>query len=97
MLVGELSNATVNLPRENSITDVFISYTLPYPLSCYHEVFAFDIEADGSTGTLPVSGLLMRKLSTTVQCSPFNETQSPSEWYTIQCLYCMCRAHIMYK
>ena len=59
VLVGELSNTIVNLIRKNNITEVFTSYTLPYPVSCYYEVFVFDIEADGSTGTLPVPGILM--------------------------------------
>ena len=79
VLVGELSNATVNLTKKNNITVVTISYTLPHPLSCYHEVFAFDIEADGSTGTLPVPGVLVRELSTAVQCSSTDETQLTSE------------------
>ena len=59
VLICELSNTTVNLTRKNSITEVTTCYVLPHPLSSYNEVFAFDIEADGSTGTLPVPGILM--------------------------------------
>ena len=35
-------------------------YQLPHPLSCYHQAYALDIEADGSTGTLRVPGQLNR-------------------------------------
>ena len=47
VLVGELSNATVNLPRENRISQMF-----SFPIHCHTHspatrVFVFDIEADG--------------------------------------------------
>ena len=58
MLNGEDINATIVLTREDDRQDIVINYLLPYPLSCYLHVFAFDIESDGSIGILPVPGML---------------------------------------
>lgn len=65
VLVGEFDNVTVNLKRDNN-TEVII---VTYPVSCYKKVLAFDIEYDGSIGTVAVSRELMRNFSTVVQCS----------------------------
>lgn len=64
MLVGEFGNSTVTLTRSNN-SQVF---NATHPLSCYHEVLAYDIESDGSTGTLAVPGLLVRNSSRTESC-----------------------------
>ena len=54
VLVGEFENITVNL-EQNGCDVVNVSH----PLSCYHKIFAFDIESDGSVGTLAVPGVLV--------------------------------------
>ena len=73
VLVGELSNTTVSMTRKGSDRESLIVHTLMLPLSCYHLVFALDIEADGSVGTLPVPGVLERDSNTRVKCSPTKE------------------------
>ena len=52
--MGELENITVNLDQ-NGCEVLNVSH----PLSCYHEIFAFDIESDGSVGTLAIPGVLV--------------------------------------
>ena len=54
VLVGELENITANLEQNGSKV-----LNVSHPLSCYHEIFAFDIESDGSVGTLAVPGVLV--------------------------------------
>ena len=75
-LVGEMTNATATVMRNGSSTSSSISHTLPFPLSCYHQVYALDIEADGSNGTLPVPGVI-EATQTADQCSPIDELASP--------------------
>ena len=58
VLMGEVNNVTVNLMRENLHNVVIINLT--HPLSCYHEIIGFDIESDGSVGTLAIPGVLIR-------------------------------------
>ena len=54
VLEGEFENITANLEQNDSeIVNV------SHPLSCYCEIFAFDIESDGSVGTLAVPGILL--------------------------------------
>ena len=60
VLVGDAINTTVNVTRCGSHScSVLILNSLP--LSCYFEMFAYDIESDDSVGTLPISGELMDK------------------------------------
>lgn len=57
MLVGDTVNTTVNVTRcGTSSCSVMTLHS--QSLSCYFEVFAFDIESDGSVGTLAISGKL---------------------------------------
>ena len=56
ILVGEVTNTTAILNREAGIG--VATTDLALPLGCYGEVMAYDIEADGSNGTLPVLGIL---------------------------------------
>ena len=59
VLIGEYSQKTqYNLTRNSTISEV-LSVTLEHSPSCYTGVEAFDIESDGSVGTLPVPGQLM--------------------------------------
>ena len=52
--INGLDNATVNLTRADNGSEAMVFYTLQYPLSCYDQVYAFDIEADGSISTIPL-------------------------------------------
>ena len=61
--VGELTNTSVNFTRENDERESVISFTLPFHLSCYFQVLGFDLEHDGSTGTLSVPGMIVRVFS----------------------------------
>ena len=58
-LMGHVDNITVNLARENDSREAVTLCELPHPLYCYYQIHAFDIEADGSIGTLPVPGVLL--------------------------------------
>ena len=53
-LTGHIDNITMNLTLESESSEAITLYELPHPLYCYHQAHAFDIEADGSVGTLPV-------------------------------------------
>ncbi len=50
--IDGLDNATVNLTRTHNSSEAVGFYNLSYPLSCY-QVYAFNIEYDGSTGNVP--------------------------------------------
>ena len=76
VLVGEMTNATATMMRNDNSTSSSISRTLPFSLSCYHQVYALDIEADGSNGSLPVPGVI-EATQTAGQCSPVDELASP--------------------
>ena len=58
VLVGEVDNVTYTamLTLEHNGCEVL---NVSYPLSCYYEIFAFDIESDGSVGMLAVTGVLL--------------------------------------
>ena len=73
VLVGELRNTTANLTRNNSCVTLTVNTTQQ---QCYNNVFGFDIESDGSVGTLAVSGVIIRNVSIT--CAPQLETYSES-------------------
>ena len=77
--VGELTNTTVNLTRMDNEIDTVINHELPFPLSCYHQVFALDIEGDGSLGTLPVPAVIDVH-STDQTCQTTDEKASHSKW-----------------
>ena len=57
VLVGEFDNVTANLSILEQ--NCFKVLNVSHPLSCYREIFAFDIESDGSAGTLAVPGVLV--------------------------------------
>ena len=73
VFVGILTNATVNLTRKDDEMESVINHDLPFPLSCYHQVFALDVEVNGSLGTLPVPGVLAVEPNTRVKCTPNKE------------------------
>lgn len=80
VLLGESENTTVTLMRNISDTEKMIVHRLAYPLSCYDRVLAYDIESDGSTGTLAVP-VMMHVLNhlPAEQCSPPEETSLQGE------------------
>ena len=65
----------INLTRNPSTNLINSTVTLEHPLSCYTGVEAFDIESDGSVGSLAVPGQLGGILET--PCTPIQT--SPSE------------------
>ena len=65
----------VNLTRNPNSNSTTTTVTLEYPLSCYTGVKAFDIEADGSVGSLPVLGQLKTESGTL--CTPIVTTVIP--------------------
>ena len=57
-----IDNATYSIRWNRSITSTNLTelerlIRSTYPLSCYQDVYAFDIESDGSIGTLAVPGI----------------------------------------
>ena len=58
----------VNLTRNPSKNSATLTVTLEHPPSCYTGVEAFDIESDGSVGSLAVPGQLGGRLET--PCAP---------------------------
>ena len=60
ILAGDTINTTVNVTR-CSTRSCSVLTLHSHSLSCYSEVLAFDIESDGSVGTLAISGELMDK------------------------------------
>ena len=57
-----------NLTRNQSTNLATLTVTLELPLSCYDGVEAFDIESDGSVGSLTVPGQIIN--SSQAPCSP---------------------------
>ena len=74
-----IENLVVNLTRRgnalcaHSTCTVIVKAT--YPAACYSEVFAYDLEEDGSVGSLPIPGYI-RKLENghTLDCSSQTNT-----------------------
>ena len=59
VLVGTYNNVTVIISRRYQISDsANATINVAEPVSCYHEVYALDIEHDGGVGTLAVPGQL---------------------------------------
>ena len=63
--------------------------TLEHPPSCYTGVEAFDIESDGSVGTLPVPGRLM--VISHTQCTPGPPVSGNN--YCPYCFYLEAKEH----
>ena len=74
-------NLTKN-PNANSAT---LTVTLEHPLYCYTGIEAFDIEADGSVGSLPVPGQVQRMLE--IPCTPTVTTDIPGISYSIAIIW----------
>ena len=63
VIVGEFDNITANIEPNSSRILSAIS-----PLSCYHELFAYDIEPNGSVGNFAIPGVLIGADKTTAPC-----------------------------
>ena len=80
--IEDLDNITVNLTRESDGIVAVGIYQLPHPQSCYHQAYALDIEADGSTGTLRVPGQLNRtSIHTAGSCMTLDISQPSQSEY----------------
>ena len=77
--MGELANATMSLTREDDSVVAVAIHTLPHSLTCYHQVIAFDIESDGTVGTVTVPGVLQRQVNQREKCLPTKETHLQGE------------------
>lgn len=91
MVLGEFDNTTVNLTRENNgSSEAVTHHELAYSLSCYHQAYALDIEADGSLGSLSLPATLVRKNTTLpIECSLTEEApvQSEHKAYIHSCVH----------
>ena len=57
ILIGQFHNDTMKLMKRSADTvHTAVLKPISKSLSCYNRVVAFDIESDGSIGTLPVPG-----------------------------------------
>ena len=60
ILMSNFGNETRNLTRNGTHSlNVEAAVNATHPLSCYTGVYGFDIESDGSVGTLAVPGMIM--------------------------------------
>ena len=82
VVVGQFGNVTRNLTRDSTNVTGIINIT--HPLSCFSKVFGFDIELDGSVGTLAVPGILLMSVSTTGPCLSSGLKPPPGE-FTLIC------------
>ena len=76
-VVGEFGNATMNLTRDNTRVTGILNVT--HPLSCFGKVFGFDIESDGSVGTLAVPGVISWNVNVTCMTSSEDEVEEPTQ------------------
>ena len=68
VVVGVFGNITGKLTKSSGLCTTEVLNTV-HSLSSYYEVFGFDIESDGSVGTLAVPGVLMTNVSTVAPCT----------------------------
>ena len=83
VLVGELRNTTANLTRNNSC----VSLTVNATQNRYDIVFGFDIESEGSVGTLAIPGKIIRNINVT--CAPQSATYSESLTGKLSMIFCL--------
>ena len=80
ILMSNFGNETRNLTRNGTQSlNVEAAVNATHPLSCYTAVYGFDIESDGSVGTLAVSGVIMTADSINVPCVPEELKPRPSK------------------
>ena len=71
---------TRNWTRSNNSKHVEETFNLGQPLYCYSQLLGYDIEFDGSIGSLAVPGVIIRNFSTTAPCRTSEMKPSPSEF-----------------
>ena len=65
VLLGESENTTVNLTRDDKCTIIIL------PLTTFlNDAFGFDIESDGSVGTLAIPGTIISATAGDPLCLP---------------------------
>lgn len=69
VLISTHDNETMKLIRSKDSNSSVQVVNIKHPPSCYQEVVAYDVESDGSIGSLPVHGTLM---VTEMLCTPRN-------------------------
>ena len=69
VLMGEVGNVTKILKRSNADEQVDETLIIPRPLHCYTGLFAYDIESDGTIGTLGVPGEITIDVDTSEPCN----------------------------
>ena len=80
VIVSEFGNTTKNLTRSNISKHITQTFNNSQALNCFTALFGYDIESDGSIGTLAVPGEIMRNFSTiAAPCTPGGLKTSPSE------------------
>ena len=82
VLVSNFGNETKKLTRNSTHAVDIVNAT--HPLSCYAEVYGFDIESDGSLGSLAVPGKIIRDSALIAPCMPEELKPGPSKlsWCT---------------
>ena len=82
---GEVDNTTLNITRQSNSSNIAeTGFELLSPLYCYSEAYALDIEADGSTGTLPIHGVLDHTdANTDESCLPTDVPLRPRSEYIL--------------
>ena len=84
VFVSENGNETKILKRANSTNSAVISDNIKIvrPLHCYTGVFGYDIESDGTVGTLAVPGEQITAFSMVEFCMEhINNSQPPTSEY----------------
>ena len=84
VLVGQFENLTMKLMKRSA--DLIHTEKLELThrtLPCYHSVIAFDIESDGSIGTLPVPGDFERSRDQNGPCISTEGSQAPSTTFSL--------------
>ena len=81
VLVGELGNITMNFTTVRG-TDTEEVMNTTYPTSCYNRVVAYDIESDGSVGSLALPGKILADTTSNsvAPCLQRSNTPFPGEF-----------------
>ena len=92
VLVSSLGTEKRNLTR-SGIQSVK-AVNVMYPLSCYSRVYGYDIESDGSLGTLAIPGIIARNSSGFALCVPEELIPRPSKlsWIPLSFLVGVARS-----
>ena len=77
VLVSSFGMEKRNLTRSGTQSVEVVN--VMHPLSCYSQVYGYDIESDGSLGTLAVPGIIVRNSSGFALCVPEELKPRPSK------------------